>query len=71
MPKRSLSRREIQIIRLVAAGHTNQQIATRLDLSPHTVKGHLQRISKCLGTTGRAHTVATCITQGHLEPAAA
>ncbi len=66
---RPLTGREIQIIRLVADGHTNQQIATRLGLSPNTVKSHLHRITKILGTTGRAHTVATYLKQAQPDPA--
>ncbi len=44
-----LTNREIEIIRLVALGYTNQQIADKLYISPHTVITHRKNISKKLG----------------------
>jgi two-component system nitrate/nitrite response regulator NarL len=40
----SLTPREEEILRLVAAGHTNREIATRLDIAEGTVKNHLRNI---------------------------
>jgi DNA-binding NarL/FixJ family response regulator len=50
----SLSAREREIAELVAAGHTNKEIAAELFLSPRTVENHLSRISGKLGVRGRA-----------------
>lgn len=41
---RELSRREKQILKLIAHGHTSQDIALRLSLSPHTVVTHRQNL---------------------------
>jgi len=49
-----LSRREREIADLVAAGHTNQQVATLLQLSPKTVETHLTRLFRKLGVVSRA-----------------
>ena len=43
-----LSQREIQIIRLIALGNTTADIATSLNLSPHTVKTHRRNINQKL-----------------------
>lgn len=60
-----LSAREIQVIRWVAGGRTNKWIADQLTTtSPETVKSHLTRISRKLGTHDRAHIIATMIRGG-------
>ncbi|WP_125263052.1 response regulator [Streptomyces alboflavus] len=46
--------REVEILRLVAAGATNREIASRLYLSEGTVKNHISRILTRLGLRGRA-----------------
>jgi DNA-binding CsgD family transcriptional regulator len=48
-----LTAREVEILREVAAGLTNEQIATRLFLSAHTVQTHLRSIYSKLGGTNR------------------
>lgn len=58
-----LSDRERQIAELVAAGHTNRQIAEQLFMSPKTVEAHLSRIFAKLGVKTRA-AVASAWTQG-------
>ncbi|MBW5485973.1 hypothetical protein GPJ59_29930 [Streptomyces bambusae] len=55
-----LSERERDITALVGAGHTNQQIAVRLDISVKTVETYMSRIFKKLGMNSRtqvAHIV--------------
>jgi len=44
-----LSAREMEIVKHVALGHTNQEIADKLFLSPHTVITHRKNITKKLG----------------------
>ena len=55
---RELSVRELEVLQLVADGHSNKQIGATLVLSPLTVKSHLARIGHKLGTGDRAHMVA-------------
>ena len=59
-----LSGRERDILRLVADGHTNKEIGDKVDLSALTVKSHLARIARKLGTGDRAHMVALGIRSG-------
>jgi len=55
---RALSAREVEVIRLVADGGSNKWIGHQLRVSPWTVKAHLIRIGRTLGTGDRAHIVA-------------
>ncbi len=59
-----LSEREIQVIQYVANGHTNRQIGEELNLSALTVKSHLSRVGRKLGTGDRAQMVAICMRAG-------
>jgi DNA-binding CsgD family transcriptional regulator len=53
-----LSRRELEVLRLVASGKTNRQIAAELIVSEHTVSRHLQNIFRKLGVATRAAATA-------------
>jgi predicted ATPase/class 3 adenylate cyclase/DNA-binding CsgD family transcriptional regulator len=56
VPARSLaglSSREVEVLRLVAQGMTNEQVAEQLVMSPHTVKSHLTTIYGKIGVTSR------------------
>ena len=53
-----LSERELQVLRLVAAGKSNHAIAVELFLSDHTVRRHLQNIFRKLGVSSRTGAVA-------------
>jgi DNA-binding CsgD family transcriptional regulator len=48
-----LSGRELEVVRLVAAGHTNREIANALFISEHTVARHIQNIFAKLGVSSR------------------
>ena len=52
---------------LVADGRSNKWIAEHLSLSALTVKSHLSRISRKLGTGDRSHQVAVAIRAGMLR----
>ena len=62
----SLSSREREILKLVAAGLSNQQISQALIITPNTVKTHLKRINVKLQTSNRAAAVATAQTLNFL-----
>jgi LuxR family maltose regulon positive regulatory protein len=53
-----LSEREIEVLQLIAEGLTNQEVATRLYLSLHTVKVHARNIYGKLGVKNRTQAVA-------------
>jgi len=53
-----LSEREAQVLHWVREGKTNQEIAQILDISPLTVKNHVQKILRKLKVTNRAQAVA-------------
>jgi DNA-binding CsgD family transcriptional regulator len=53
-----LSRRELEVLRLVAAGLSNREIAAKLVISEHTVARHVQNIFAKLGLSSRAAATA-------------
>jgi DNA-binding CsgD family transcriptional regulator len=57
-PHASLTRRERQVLALLAAGLRNRAIALRLGISPHTVASHLKRLYGKAGVSNRAQAVA-------------
>lgn len=57
-----LTRREITVATLLAEGLSNGDIATRLVLSPETVKGYVKRIMRKLGAANRVEAATTFIT---------
>ncbi|MDX6205755.1 MAG: hypothetical protein QOF82_548 [Frankiales bacterium] len=59
-----LSGRELEVLRLVADGQSNKQIGDQLGLSALTVKSHLARIARKLGTGDRAEMVALAMRAG-------
>lgn len=56
-----LTRREVEVLRLMAAGRTNQQIADELVISPGTVKSHVKRVLRKLHVTNRAEAASTYV----------
>jgi DNA-binding NarL/FixJ family response regulator len=49
----ALTMRQVDVLRLVAAGLTNKQVAAELDISVHTVESHLHSIYHKLKLTSR------------------
>ncbi len=62
-----LSAREVEVLRLIALGHTNIEIAHQLDLSPRTVETHRARIHRKLELTTRAELVRYALGHGLLR----
>lgn len=66
-PRRgSLSPREVDVLRLIAQGQTNQQIAQRLFISVSTVKKHVRSIVSKLGVSDRVQAAIRAIELGVL-----
>ncbi|EIU40455.1 putative transcriptional regulatory protein NarL [Mycobacteroides abscessus MAB_030201_1075] len=63
----SLSTREREVLRMIAAGQTVPAIARALFLAPSTVKTHVQRLYEKLGVGDRAAAVAEAMRRGLLE----
>lgn len=53
-----LTRREVEVLRLMADGRTNQQIADELVITPGTVKSHVKRVLRKLHATNRAEAAS-------------
>lgn len=62
----SLTPRELEILRLIADGLGNQEIARRLYLSVHTVKNHVHKILDTLGVSSRLAAVNLAFAKGWL-----
>ncbi len=62
-----LSHSQLRVLRLVASGLTNPQIARQLFISVNTVKTHIKDISDRLGTTGRTQAVVEAMRTGQLS----
>ncbi len=59
-----LTEREIDVLRLVAQGLTNAQVAEQLILSPLTINAHLRSIFSKLGVTSRSAATRWAVDQG-------
>lgn len=62
-----ISGRETEVLRLIALGHTNNEIAERLYLSVRTVESHRGHIQQKLGLTSRAELVRYALDRGLIE----
>jgi two-component system, NarL family, response regulator NreC len=60
----ALTDRELEVLRLVALGHTNSEIATKMYISPRTVETHRANLQSKLGITGRPELVRYALEHG-------
>ena len=63
----SLTSREIEVLRLIAAGKANKLVASDLSITEGTVKGHVKSILSKLGASDRTHAVTIALTRGLIE----
>jgi DNA-binding NarL/FixJ family response regulator len=63
-----LTEREVEVLGLVGAGQSNDEIAHRLYLSPATVKTHVNRAMAKLGVHDRAGLVIVAYESGLIRP---
>jgi two-component system, NarL family, response regulator NreC len=66
-PDHDLSDREVEVLRLIALGHTNAEIAEQLYLSVRTVESHRAHIQQKLRLSTRAELVRYALDHGMLE----
>ena len=62
-----LSSREIEVLRLIAAGNANKEIAAQLSVAEETVKSHVTSILGKLGANDRTHAVTIGLKRGIIE----
>jgi DNA-binding NarL/FixJ family response regulator len=62
-----LTARELDVLRLIAPGNSNKEIAGRLSISEETVKSHITNILAKLGAKDRTHAVTTALKRGIIE----
>ncbi len=67
-PTSDLSRREVEVLRQLALGYTNRQIADNLSISVKTVETYKARLLEKLGVQGRAGLVRYALAHGILAP---
>ena len=65
-PETVLTARELDVLRLVAAGHSNKQIAVALGIGESTVKTHLLKVFEKLGVADRTRAVTLAMERGLL-----
>jgi DNA-binding NarL/FixJ family response regulator len=63
----TLTPRERQVLEHLARGETTQTIALELAISPHTVRSHVQGLTRKLGARGRARAVRTAISRNLVD----
>ena len=62
-----MSERESEVLRLIAAGYSNKEIAAQLELSVKTVEVHKANAARKLGLKGRIDIVKYALLQGWLS----
>jgi two-component system, NarL family, response regulator len=62
-----LSEREIEVLKLIAAGTSNKIIASQLSLAETTIKTHVQNILLKLDANDRTHAVTIAIKRGYMD----
>lgn len=66
----NLSKRELEVLQLVAGGTTNKEVAEALFISENTVKGHLSRILEKMNVRNRQQAVVIAMEKGIIKTSA-
>jgi DNA-binding NarL/FixJ family response regulator len=64
---KSLTSREVEVLELVATGHSNKGIARILTIGEETTKSHIKNIIAKLGARDRTHSVALALQRGLIQ----
>jgi DNA-binding NarL/FixJ family response regulator len=64
----TLTPAEVRVLRLIAEGNANKEIAAQLSVSEDTVKGQVRNILSKLGASDRAHAAMIGVKRGIIEP---
>lgn len=62
-----LSKRELEVLELLAGGANNNEVAEALNISSETVRNHTRNARRKLGARSRSHAIALAIALGQLE----
>jgi two-component system, NarL family, response regulator len=62
-----LTAREVEVLRLIARGNANKEIAAQLSITEETVKSHITRILGKLRANDRTHAVTIALQRGVIE----
>jgi DNA-binding NarL/FixJ family response regulator len=65
-PRATISERESHVLRLIAVGHSNKEVAGQLNISVKTVEVHKANAMRKLGLTGRVDIIRYAVLQGWL-----
>ena len=65
---RDLSDREVEVLRLIAHGHTNRQMADELQVSPKTIGRHVENVYAKIGVSSRAAAAVFAMQERLLDP---
>jgi len=68
LPHETLTRREMEVFKLVSKGLTNREIAEILFLAESTVEGHVKNITEKLGVNNRAKAIVYACSHGLFTP---
>ncbi len=66
--RESLTPREVEVLRLLAFGHTNRRISEQLSFNLSTIKNHVQSILEKLGVSDRTQAAARTVELGLVRP---
>jgi DNA-binding NarL/FixJ family response regulator len=64
----ALTSGEVEVLRLIAAGNANKEIAAQLSITEETVKGRVKNILSKLGANDRTHAAMIGVKRGFIEP---
>ena len=62
-----LTARELQVLELIADGHTDEEVATKLDITKHTANTHRKKIISKLDATNVASMIRKAMRKGLIK----